>query len=488
MNVKDISEALGDVKEKFIAEALTYKQKPLPLWFPFVAAAACLCLLIGMIPPIADPTEPMPTMAPTSQYYAYFADGVPVEGLVIGGDSADAVLQDLQVTLNLTGSPLDMGRTDFNTAVLDYTFHNPTEEPITLTLTLPAGQDPSYAGSIESQTGEDWFAAHRHLYTATANGRSLDLTLRLTGNDIPPVADDQWSVGPYNSETTVTVFTYTLADLGGKSDAVALVRASGLGKSVATLENGQYHVVIDAATTQDISVSSGQQITLCVFGDATGFQPVWTFYTDYTWQEPLTGTTELVSTQQMTIQEYAAGRSDTASGISASDYALLLATQLHHCTTYNSSFVDTSFPQARRWFRYELTLDPGETVVNTVTLPLHPDVLMTNTTKEAFICKIDLMSLRLPQPRSGPAITLNTPYDLAESPVTYTETETGYTLDLTDYYKVSLEVKLGDSQTDILPEEDPPAEPEDPVHWLTILGITALAGLGLYWFLRRNTE
>ena len=488
MNANEVSQALGDVKEEFIAEALTYRRKRLPLWFPLAAAAACLCLLIGLIPPVADPTEPMPTMAPTGQYYAYFSEGVPVDGLVIGGDSASAVLQELQVTLNLTGSPLDMGRTDFNTVVMDYTFHNPTEEPITLSLTFPAGQDPSYAGSIESQTGKDWFSAHRHLYTASANGRSLDLALRLTGNDIPPVAEDQWSVGMFNSETPVTVFTYTITDLEGRADAIALVRASGLGNSVATLENGQYHVVIDTATKQDCFVSSGQQLTLCVFGDATGFQPVWSFYTDYTWQEPLTGTTELVSTQQMTIQEYAAGRFDTASGTSASDYALLLATQLHHCTTYNASFVDTSFPQARRWFRYELTLEPGETVVNTVTLPLHPDVLMTNTTKEAFICKIDLMSLRLPQPQSGPTITLNTPYDLAESPVAHTETETGYALDLSDYYKVSLEVKLGDSQTDIPPAEDPPAEPEDPVRWLTILGITALAGLGLYWILRRRTE
>lgn len=487
MNAKEVSQALGDVKEEFITEALTYKRKPLPLWFPLAAVAACLCLLIGLIPPIADPTGPMPTMAPTGQYYAYFSEGVPVDGPVIGGDSADAILQELQVTLNLTGSPLDTGRSDFNTVVMDYTFHNPTGEPITLTLTLPAGQDPGYAGSVEYQTGKDWFAAHRHLYTATANGQPLDLTLRLTGNDIPPVEEDQWSVGTFNSETPVTLFTYTVSDLDGSTDAIALVRASGLGSSVATLENGQYHIMIDTDTKQDLFVSLGQQITLCVFGEATGFQPVWTFYTDYTWQETLSGTTELVSTQQMTFQEYAAQRFGTASGISASDYALLLATQLHHCTTYNSSFVDTSFPQARRWFRYELTLEPGETVVNTVTLPLYPDVLMTNTTKEAFICKIDLMSLRLPQPQSGPTLTLNTTYELTESPVAYTQTETGYTLDLAAYYKTGLELKLGDDRLELPPVEDPPAEPENPVPWLTILGITSLAGLGLYWFLRRRT-
>lgn len=486
MNAKDVSEALGDVCEQFIAEALTYKRKKLPLWFPVAAVAACLCLLIGLIPPIADPTEPMPTMAPTGQYFAYFSEGVPVDGPVIGGDSADAILQELQVTLNLTGSPLDTGRSDFNTVVMDYTFHNPTGEPITLTLTLPAGQDPGYAGSVEYQTGKDWFAAHRHLYTASANDQPLDLTLRLTGNDIPPVEEDQWSVGTFNSEIPVTLFTYTVSDLDGRADAIALVRASGLGNSVATLENGQYAVVIDAATKQDILVSLGQQITLCVFGDATGFQPSWTFYTDYTWQEPLTGTTELVSTQQMTIQEYAAQCFGAASGISSSDYALLLATQLHHCTTYNSSFVDTSFPQARRWFRYELTLEPGETVVNTVTLPLYPDSLITNMSKEAFICHIDLLSLRIAQPQTGPVITLNTPYELTESAVEYTATENSYTLDLTQYYKINLELKLGDSRVEIPPMEKPSDKPENQLHWLTILGGAALAMLCLYWVVNRK--
>lgn len=492
MNAKEVSEALGDVKETFIAEAMTYKRKKLPLWFPIAAVAACLCLLIGLMAPGIGHTDlsptGMPTMAPYGQYFAYFSEGVPVEGLVIGGDSSNAVLQDLQITLNLTASPLENTRISDNTAVLDYTFHNPTGEPITLALTLPAGQDPRYASSYEYETGNNWFDTNRHLYTASANGQSLDLTLRMTGNDIPPVAEDQWSVGLFNSATPVTVFTYKITDLGGRADAIALVRTSGLGNSVTLLENGQYAVVIDTATKQDILVSLGQQITLCVFGDATGFQPVWAFYTDFTYQETLAGTAEPVSTQQMTIQEYAAGRFDTASGVCASDYALLLATQLHHNTTYNSSFVELSFPQARRWFQYELTLAPGETVVNTVTLPLYPDALITNMSKEAFICHIDLLSLRIAQPQTGPVITLNTPYELTESAVEYTATENSYTLDLTQYYKINLELKLGDSRVEIPPVEEPSDEAEKSVHWLTVLRITALTGLGLYWFLRRKTE
>ena len=489
MNSNEISQALGDVSEQFIAEALTYKRKKLPLWYPFAAVAACLCLLIGLLMPGIGQTDPapteMPTMAPTGQYYAYFSEGVPLEGLVIGGDSENVILQNLQVTLNLTGSALaiDSG----NTAVLDYTFHNPTEEPITLTLTLPAGQDPAYAGNIEYQTGKEWFGTHRHLYTASANGQPLDLSLRLTGNDIPPLAAGQWSIGLFSNKTPVTLFTYEVQDLDGRADAIALVRASGLGKSVATLENGQYHVVIDHDTRQDILVSLGQRITLCVFGDSTGFNPSFALYTDYTQQETLSGTTELVSTQQMTLQEYAAGHFGTASGISASDYALLLATQLHHCTTYNSSFVDTSFPQARRWFQYELTLEPGETVVNTVTLPLYPDALITNMSNEAFICRIDLLSLRLPQPQDGLALTLNTPYELTESAAPYTETEQGYLLDLTDYYKTSLELRLGDSQPEMPPVEAPDAEPENTVHWLTVLGSLALAALGLFWLVNKKT-
>ena len=492
MNGKDVSEALGDVNEQFIAEAHTYKRKKLPLWFPVAAVAACLCLLIGLIAPGISHTDlsptGMPTMAPTGMYFAYFSDGVPVKGLVIGGDSEKVVLQDLQIALNITGSALAIDGSNDNTAVLDYAFHNPTEEPITLTLTLPAGQDPVYAENIEYQTGKEWFSTHRHLYTASANGQPLDLTLRLTGNDIPPVAAGQWSIGLFSSETPVTVFTYEIQSLDGRENAQLLVRPSGMGKSVVMLESSWSNFVIDVNTKQDISVSPGQVITLCVFGDSTGFQPNWAFYTDYTQQETVSGTAKLISAQQMTFPEYAERYFGTASGVCASDYAVVLATQLHRSSTYGYPYVDRSLSEVRRWFQYELTLDPGETVINTVTLPLYPDALITNMSKEAFICRIDLLSMRLAAPQAGPVLTLNTPHELTDSAAEFTETENGYTLDLTEYYKTNLELKLGDSRLEIPPVEEPSAEPENQVHWLIVLGGAALVTLGLYWLLRRRTN
>lgn len=489
MNGKEVSEALGDVNGQFIAEALTYKRKKLPLWFPVAAVAACLCLLVGLLAPAIGEMGCTPTGHYSDGYgtYAYFSDGVPVDSLVIGGDSTNVVLQDLQIALNLNASPLENDRISDNTAVLDYTFHNPTEEPITLTLTLPAGQDPRYAWSYEYETGKKWFDTNRHLYTASANGQPLDLTLRLTGSNAPPQPEGEWTVGQFHNGSPVTKFTYEVQALESVDNGYVSIWGPGINSTVVLLEDQWSGAMINGNTLRTHDVSLGDTIALYVFGDAADFNPAWHFYADFKQEHTISGDMVLVSTQQMPFQEYAVQSWDADSGISQSDWACTLASHLNRSIYIDGmASLDYTSYLINRWFQYELTLAPGETVVNTVTLPLYPDVLLTNGSRETFICHIDLLSLRMAQPQAGPVLTLNTPYELTESAAPYTETENGYTLDLTEYYRVSLDLKLGDSQLETPPVEAPPAEPVNQVHWLTVLGGAALAVLGLYWLLRRK--
>lgn len=491
MNGKEVSEALGDISEHFITEALTYKRKKLPQWFPVAAVAACLCLLVGLLVPAIGEMGYTPTGHYSDGYgsYAYFADGVSVDGLVIGGETENVILQDLQIALNLNVSPLENDRISDNTAVLDYTFHNPTEEAITLILTLPAGQNPRYAGSYEYETGKKWFDTNRHLYTASANGQPLDLALRLTGSDTPPQPDGEWSIGEFHNGSPVTKFTYEVQALESGENGYISIWGPGINSTIVLLEDQWGGAMINGNTLRTHDVSVGDIIALYVFGDAADFNPAWHFYADFKQEHTISGDVVLVSTQQMTFLEYAAQRWNADSGISQSDWACTLASHLNRSTYIDGmASLDYTSYLINRWFQYELTLDPGKTVVNTVTMPLYPDVLLTTGSKEAFTCHIDLLSLRMAQPLTGPVVSLNTPYELTESAAEYTETENGYTLDLTEHYKVSLELKLEDPQEEAPLPKEPAPQPKGQVHWLTVLGGATLTGLGLYWIIRRRTE
>ena len=485
MNAKEVSEALGDVNEQFIAEAITYKRKKLPLWFPIAAVAACLCLLIGLLPPELGSLGYAPTMGlptgPADGYGSfYFREGIPIEGLVIGGDYDSVTVQDLQVTLDLNGSPVDPEAVVCK-STLEYTFHNPTDKPITLNLTLPCGQNPWY------ETETDWFSANRHLYTASVNGEPLDLTLRLTGDDTPPTAEGNWSIGLFSDHTPVTIFTYEVETLdSGDSGYITIWNPGGI-EAVVLLDGYWRGAVINGNTEKSHTVSRGSIITLYVFGDAADFNPGWQFYTDYTMEQSTTGTIDLISTSEMTFQEYAAQSWDSASGASLSDWACAMAHQMHRASLYSMGSLAPLEDAVYRWFQYDLTLEPGETVVNTVTMPLYPGVSF-GSRQQQFRCHFDILSMRKPPVQHGPVITVNTPYELTESSLECTETDTGYTLDLTDVREIQLSMKLGEPVPDTPPEPAPAPESPEQVHWLTILGGSVLAVLGLYWLLRRRTE
>ena len=61
MQVKQFSDAMGEVNERYVTEALTYRKACRPAWVRWSAAAACLVLAAvllaaGMLAPLAGMT------------------------------------------------------------------------------------------------------------------------------------------------------------------------------------------------------------------------------------------------------------------------------------------------------------------------------------------------------------------------------------------------------------------------------------------------
>lgn len=58
MRKEDFAEVLGDISENYVKEAETIKKTKNPVWLKWGAAAACLCLVVGLAFFTREPSPP----------------------------------------------------------------------------------------------------------------------------------------------------------------------------------------------------------------------------------------------------------------------------------------------------------------------------------------------------------------------------------------------------------------------------------------------
>ena len=79
----------------------------------------------------------------------------------------------------------------------------------------------------------------------------------------------------------------------------------------------------------------------------------------------------------MTFRDFAFREYDNSSGISESDWYNAQVAFLNDGSEewmYGGIFTDRSSFSLMRWYEYTLTLEPGQTLTNTVTAPLYPSI------------------------------------------------------------------------------------------------------------------
>ena len=96
--------------------------------------------------------------------------------------------------------------------------------------------------------------------------------------------------------------------------------------------------------------------------------------------------------------------------------------------------------------------------------------------------------MRKPTVQNGPVITVNAPFPLLKSNLEWSETDTGYSLDLTDVHEIKEILRFGIPAAEVPQETAPATEPPTQIHWLTILGGAVLLVLGLYWFVKKKLD
>ena len=402
------------------------------------AVILCILMLLGTITP----------------YYANSAQthwtGVDATGAMVTDENSPIVVEKEVLTFDITEFPSNYYRemeeylAYSGKVTAEYTFYNPSDYTVTATLLFPYGKTPDYGGRYIDDTEEYVYSADADKYTVTIDGQEVPTTIRHTlsyyysqfslEEDLPRVVEGYMTDSFYSPDLPVYCVTYDIKDLEPR-DAVVVTYWSGDESKTKIIVEGANGGKTDSESLQLTSwVSRNSQIKVWIFGEYPQL-PEWTVYKNGKLEELIEGKVELSvksPVEKMTLMDYVMQDYNEESGILESDWynakvqSLIEDEWAYGVIQSSHRSIGTLEENLLRWYEYEITLEPGQRIVNTVTAPMYPDI---NLQYDPDIYSYTyLLSPATSWKSFGTLdIILNTPYYITVSSVEgYEKTENGY--------------------------------------------------------------
>lgn len=353
-------------------------------------------------------------------------EGDEVRGVSIVDEDCPVLLERETVTFDLPEFPY-LGRDSAEKylaypgrVTTEYHFYNPTDEALTVMLAFPLGVNPAYA-AIE---GED-AVSDLHKYSITLNGKTVTPELRHSTHEwyktwtrldvtYSSIMDELAVYHFYYPEAPVTVSTYTVSGINSETypDAYAVLDiprpADGIG-SLFIPDLG-----MDRSSSEYIRkglvAENGMTITVYDIGVKSDELPDWKIYSDHLIDEAeqIEGEITLTDKRVITFRDLAMSKWSEESGVKDVDWYNAFAYLFGVKIDNYERVLDLSYKLVP-WYRYEITLAPGERAVNTVTAPIYP---IANTKYSPAIYTYEYIrgELNTDENYQGTEVMINTPY------------------------------------------------------------------------------
>ena len=343
----------------------------------------------------------------------------------------------------------------------EYTFYNPTALTVTATLAFPFGKQPDYANVYDEESKTYLTNVDAEKYDVTVNGEAIEKRVRYTlstdrqfilSEDLTRLSDTYVTDDFYSPDMTVTKYTYLVggANREGLIDEeqyraanVAFDWDGGDGRSrIYFPEQSGFHTQKDGDGRLSRWADNGDIFCVYVIGEPLPEAPVFTCYEDggVDDREVIDGTVALTDTERMTLETFAltSWREDT--GVLRVDWYNAVIWALIEGGQGNAKYnyidmhygaelsCDRFMTSLMRWYEYEITLAPGESLVNTVTAPIYPAVDM-DYDPDIFTYTYLLSPAGTWADFGELEIVINTPFFLIEDSFGgFSETEGGYVM------------------------------------------------------------
>ena len=344
----------------------------------------------------------------------------------------------------------------------EYTFRNPADYTVTATLVFPFGNLPHYGEYIyDPPTDKYTDASDTEKYGVKVNGEPIDVAVRHTlkgrgtpfslDEDMPKLTDGYISDSFFRPDLPVWVQHYSVEGVSAENQAAtaAFVLREDPSKTrvlweekngIATLKDG---IRISGWT------KTGDTLTVYIFGEPPKDGITWSLYENGACEKKIDGTITLKYSEQMTFRDFVFREYDNISGISESDWFNAQVAFLNDGSKgwmHGGIYTEKSSFSLMRWYEYTLTLEPGQTLTNTVTAPLYP-AIDAGYTPSIYTYTYLLSPAKTWAQFGELKIVVNTPYYMTENNQGgFLRTEKGYELTLPGLPEKELTFTLSESE------------------------------------------
>ena len=343
-----------------------------------ILAAALLLVILAAVPAFANSARTR-------------WGGTDASGAVVKGEDCPVVVEKELLTFDIGQFPQShyFDEAEFQaydaSVTAEYTFYNPSDCRVEATLLFPFGPLPDY-GVAGNDTEK---------YRITLDGSPVESTLRHTfwiwgaqfdlENDLGKLHDGYMEDSFYYPDQLVTKYTYQAADMDLESyDAVSA-------SITVNCEESQTRVLFPGANGGQTLEEGGVQLIsriepnetmdVYVIGEPLDLMLQWKFHANGAWDEEIPGTINLVGREDMSLNDFVMSEYDEKHGVAEHDWYNAAVEQLN-CAYWQDGVIsafdfEASFNmshQLMRWYEYDISLEPDQRIVNTVTAPIYPDI------------------------------------------------------------------------------------------------------------------
>jgi hypothetical protein len=190
----------------------------------------------------------------------------------------------------------------------------------------------------------------------------------------------------YSPKLPVTKYTY---EISGVDKELYKLATAGIevhpfdGKRKYYLEQSYGFTTDDKGRVRmGITAENGKEVELYVIGEPTKEMPEWKFYESSSNEsKEIKGEMQLKYTSKMTFKEFVLAKIDKNGQILESDWYNVIVRLFNQNTVSNAGAIfmnvydiEDISNSLMRWYEYEITLNPGEKISNTIEAPMYPTI------------------------------------------------------------------------------------------------------------------
>ena len=323
-------------------------------------------------------------------------EGVDSAGAIVRDGGSPIIVEkelltfDIQEFPNNHYSDLDSYLAYSGKVTAEYTFFNPADYTVTATLLFPFGCEPMYATN-------EYYGKDTEKYDILIDGQPVEKVMRYTlssgfdqfelETDLALLHDDYVTDSFYTLDLPVTKYVFMPGGVDtetyGAADAGFDMVRDDPERRIYFVDQNGLHTQDDGDLRVHSGVENGEAITVYVIGQDYAEFPQWKFYQDGGVEdgEEIDGTMTLESREELSFRDLALSKWSADSGVSEIDWYNAIVAMLTGSSDSTGSNLHLwdfgSLDLSRylmRWYEYEITVGPGERIVNTVTAPIYPDI------------------------------------------------------------------------------------------------------------------